>query len=95
MSLFIDAVSTFFSSLAPKPYIGHGLLQSSPVKEGKAIPITGREGPQGCERSRPPHLLDSRLTDGGEVSLTRRPPFSPQEYSWYSIHLGGECGWKY
>jgi hypothetical protein len=32
-----------------------------------AVPVTGREGPQGCETWRIPHLLDSRLTDGGEV----------------------------
>jgi hypothetical protein len=32
----------------------------------------------------PKHFLDNRLTDGGEVvSLTRRPPFTPQENSWY------------
>jgi hypothetical protein len=54
------------------------------VLKGKAIPVTGRGGPYGCERSRLPCFLDSRLTDGGEVvSLTRRPPFTPQEDSWY------------
>jgi hypothetical protein len=38
-----------------------------------------------------PHFLDSRLTDGGKaVSLTRRPPFTPQEYSWYSFLLHTE-----
>jgi hypothetical protein len=43
---------------------------------GKGIPVTGRGGPYGCETSRLPHFLDSRLTDSGEaVSLTRRPPF--------------------
>jgi hypothetical protein len=43
-------------------------------KRGKAIPVTGRGGPQGCETSMLPHFLDSRLTDGGEiVSLTRWP----------------------
>jgi hypothetical protein len=48
------------------------------VKKGEATPITGREGPQGCETSRLPHFLDNRLTDGGEViSLKRRPPFTP------------------
>jgi hypothetical protein len=42
--------------------------------EGKAIPVTGRGGPYGCETSRLPHFLDNRLTDGGEVvSLTRLP----------------------
>jgi hypothetical protein len=50
-------------------------------KKGKAIPVTGREGPQGCETSRLPHFLDNRLTDGGEVvSYTRRPPFTPGRF---------------
>jgi hypothetical protein len=41
---------------------------SSKVKEkGKAIPVTSRGGPWGCETSRLPHFLDSRLTDGDEV----------------------------
>jgi hypothetical protein len=44
------------------------------------MPVTGRGGAQGCETSRLPHFLDSRLTDGGEVvSLTRRPPFTPKK----------------
>jgi hypothetical protein len=42
------------------------------LKKGKAIPV------RGCETSRFPHFLDNRLTDGGEVSLTRRPPFTSQ-----------------
>jgi hypothetical protein len=38
--------------------------------------------------SRLPHFLDNRLTHGGEVvNLTRRPPFTPQEDSWYSFLL--------
>jgi hypothetical protein len=46
--------------------------------KGKGISVTGRGGPEGCERCRFPHLKDSTLTDGGEgVSLTRRPPFTP------------------
>jgi hypothetical protein len=49
-------------------------------KKGKAIPVTVREGPQGCETPRLPHFLDNRLTDGGEVvSRTRRPPFTPRK----------------
>jgi hypothetical protein len=37
----------------------------------KAILVTGRGGPYGCETSRFPHFLDDRLIDGGEVvSLT-------------------------
>jgi hypothetical protein len=56
-----------------------------------AIPVTGREGPEGCETSRLPHLLDNRLTYGGKVaSLTRRPPFTPQKDSWYSLLLESE-----
>jgi hypothetical protein len=48
---------------------------------GKVIPVTGHGDPYGCETSRLPHLLDNRLTDGGEVvSLTRRPPFSPKKF---------------
>jgi hypothetical protein len=50
----------------------------------KAIPVTGHGDPYGCETSRLPHFLDIRLTDDGKVaSLTRRPPFTPQEDSWY------------
>jgi hypothetical protein len=48
------------------------------ILRGKAIPVTGRGGPKGCETSRLPHFLDNRLTDGGEVvSLMRRPHFTP------------------
>jgi hypothetical protein len=46
--------------------------------KGKAIPVTGRGGPYGCEPSRIPRFLDNRLTDGGKVvNLKRRPPFTP------------------
>jgi hypothetical protein len=59
--------------------------------KGKAIPVTGRGGPWGCETSRFPYFLDNRLTDGGEVvSLSRRPPFTPQEGPWYSFLLEAE-----
>jgi hypothetical protein len=48
--------------------------------KGKAIPVTGRGGPEVCEASRLPRFLDNQLTDGGEVvSLTRRPPFTPRK----------------
>jgi hypothetical protein len=58
---------------------------------GKAIPVTGRGGPYGCEALRASHYLDNRLTDGGEVvSLTRRPPYTPQEDSCYSYLLEAE-----
>jgi hypothetical protein len=74
---------------------------TSHANPSKAIPVTGRAGLQGYETSRLPHYLDSRLTDGGKVvSLTRRPPFTPQEDSWYSFLLeaeltpGPQCDWK-
>jgi hypothetical protein len=58
--------------------------------KSNAILAAGREGPLGCETSRPPYCRDNRLTNGGEVvSLTRRPPpFTPQEDFWYSFLLG-------
>jgi hypothetical protein len=52
------------------------------------MPVTGREGPRGSKTSRLPHFLDNRLTDGGKVvTHKRRPPFVPQEDSWYSFLL--------
>jgi hypothetical protein len=70
-------------------------------KKGKAIPATGSEDPKSCEMSRLPHFLGNRLTDGGEVvSLTRRPPSTPQKDSWYLFLLeaesipGPQYGWK-
>jgi hypothetical protein len=47
--------------------------------KGKAIPVIGRGGPQGCETSRLPYCLDNQFTDGGQVvSLTLWPPFTPR-----------------
>jgi hypothetical protein len=68
------------------------ILKSSYIScKGKAIPVTGRGDPLVCETSRLLHFLDNRLTDGGEVvSLTCRPPFTPQEDSWYSFLLEAE-----
>jgi hypothetical protein len=59
--------------------------------KGKANPVTGRGGQYGCETSRLPYFLDNRLIDGGKVvSLTRRPPFTPQEDSCYLFLLVAE-----
>jgi hypothetical protein len=59
------------------------------VKKIKAIPVTGCGGLRGCEASKFPHLLDTRITDGGEVvSLTRRPAgLNPQKDSRYPFML--------
>jgi hypothetical protein len=54
------------------------------VKKGKTVSVTDRGGPYGCEMSRLPHFLDNSFTNGGQVvSLTRRPPFTHYEDSWY------------
>jgi hypothetical protein len=50
-----------------------------PVETGNAIPVTDPGGPWGCETSWLPHFIESRLTDGSKVSLTRRPPFTPMK----------------
>jgi hypothetical protein len=78
---------------------GHHTLLT--LIKGKAIPVTGRGRPQGCERSRLPQFLKNRLTDGGEaVSLKRPGALYPQEDSWYSYLLeaestpGTQCRWK-
>jgi hypothetical protein len=43
------------------------------------------------ETSRLLQYVHNRLTVGGKVvSLTRRPPFTPQEDSWYSFQLEAE-----
>jgi hypothetical protein len=64
----------------------------SPIdKKGKnkAIPVTGREDREDVEA--PTFSLDIRFTDGSKfVSLTHRPPFTPQEDSWYSFLLEAE-----
>jgi hypothetical protein len=63
----------------PRPVTGMPLLYFYLIK-GKAIPVTGRGGPWGCETPRLPHILGSRLTDGGEVvNLTRQPSFAPRK----------------
>jgi hypothetical protein len=46
-------------------------------KKKNAISVRRREGPQGCATPRLQNFVENRLTDGGEVSLTRRPPFTP------------------
>jgi hypothetical protein len=57
----------------------------------KAVAVAGCEGPQGCESSRLPHFLDSRLTDGGKVCQPYKPAaLYPQEDSWYSFLVEAE-----
>jgi hypothetical protein len=57
----------------------HLVMLTGSKSKGKAIPVTGHEGPQGCETSRLPYFLDNWLTDGSKVlSLMRQPPFTPR-----------------
>jgi hypothetical protein len=73
----------------PKVYDRIILLQL--LWKGKAIPVRGRGGPQGCETLRLPHFIENQLTDGGEVvSLTRLLHFTPGKISWYSFLLEAE-----
>jgi hypothetical protein len=71
--LSIDVL--FFCSLSAISYIH---------KKYKAIPVTGRGGPQGCERSRLPHFLSQNqtksyvTTDGQSANL-----------SWYQAPIWG------
>jgi hypothetical protein len=50
------------------------------VRLSKAIPVTGRGGPKGCETLRLPYFLDNQLIDGVEVvSIMSRALFIPRK----------------
>jgi hypothetical protein len=84
--VYVPKCEMFITYSCNKLLIIHGSGRSA-----KAIPVIGHGGPQGCDRSRLPHFLDNRLTDGSKVvSLMRRLPFNPQEDSWYSFLLEAE-----
>jgi hypothetical protein len=90
LSLLTSVCHVLFRVLGKKRgHIGFQLNSEKLILHiGKGIPVAGHGGPYGCETSKLPHYLDNRLTDGGEVvSLTCRPPFTPQEDSWYSFLL--------
>jgi hypothetical protein len=54
-------------------------LQCHPQGTYKNVPVAGRGGLWGSETSRPQYFLESRLTDGGAVSLTLRHAFTSRE----------------
>jgi hypothetical protein len=57
----------------PKP--AHALDRAATLLgKGKGIPVTGREGPQGCETSRLPHFLGNRLQMAVRLSALRAGP---------------------
>jgi hypothetical protein len=60
------------------------------IKKDKAVPVTGRGGPQVCETSRIPNFLDSRLTDSVELSALHAGIPLLQKDCWYSFLLEAE-----
>jgi hypothetical protein len=53
---------------------------------GQLIAVTVCRGSQVCDMSRLPNFIESRLKyDDEVVSLIRRPPFTPEEYSWFLL----------
>jgi hypothetical protein len=75
----------------PSLIIGYCSLFQKPIKvKGKAIPVTGCGGPKCCGRSRLPYSRQSAQRWPEVVTLTRRPPFTPQEDSRYSLLLEAE-----
>jgi hypothetical protein len=61
------------------------------ASKSKAIPVTGRGGPQNYETSRLPHFIENQLTDGGEFdSLKLLPHLYPKEDFWYKFLLQTE-----
>jgi hypothetical protein len=56
------------------------------VKKKYRYPCNRPWRPIGLWEIKAPHLLDNRLTDGGEVfSLTRLPSFTPKEIGTHSV----------
>jgi hypothetical protein len=45
-------------------------LRHNCIRKNVRMSVTGRADPKGCETSRLPHCLNSRLTDGGELSAS-------------------------
>jgi hypothetical protein len=58
-------------------------------KHRRVVRLQAVEARRFVRRRGPDIFLDNRFTDGGDVSLTRRPPFTSQEDSWYSILFRG------
>jgi hypothetical protein len=87
--LFSASNRRFNTDFMQPPFFGYVLMANTKKWRGvKGISVTGREGPYGCETSRPPHFLDNQLTDGGKViSLTCQLPFTPRKI--HGTHLLG------
>ena len=55
---------------------------------GKAVPLQAWSGPEGSRKLRLPDFMTT-AQDGGEVSLTHRPLFTPQEIHLVLISVRG------
>jgi hypothetical protein len=74
----IAMAATMLNKPSDKPWYTYSYLLDGSVAEntstqkyclkGKAIRVTGRRDPLGCEASRLTHFLDNRLTESGEMS---------------------------
>jgi hypothetical protein len=59
-------------------------MHSYVICKSKAVPTTGREGLQGCEILRIPHLIDNLLTYGGNAVSPMHRPRSTRQKHYFS-----------
>jgi len=59
------------------------------IKKGKAVPLEAWSGPDSSRKLRFPDFVTTAQDGGKVVSLTHRPPFSPQEMLLVLISVGG------
>jgi hypothetical protein len=77
--LFVLLIYKFISRRSAAQILGCQMVK----KKRKCYPCKGPRRPKGSwDVDGLPYFLDNRLADGGEVSLTQRTPFTPQEDSW-------------
>jgi hypothetical protein len=77
------------SSIVYNLYDGPAIVFVCTIEKiGNGFPVIVHTGPNCCKTSRPLHLLDNQLIDGGEVvSLTHRPQVYSQKHSCYLLLL--------
>jgi hypothetical protein len=88
MTTLTDENTVYPASPYQQPSLLTPLLRISYImsqyacSKSKVILVTVRGDPQGCEMLRLRHIVDNRLTDGGEVvSLTLRQSFTARKIS--------------
>jgi hypothetical protein len=65
-------------------------LHYSKKRQGKAVPLQARSGPEGSRKLRFPDFMTTGQDGGKVVSLTHRPPLPPRKYTWYSFLVEAE-----